>query len=117
MTWAFGMVLGDDGEWPEPRAHDESKCDALKVAKRLAWFEAILRISFAARREKERDVGHMLPKPAEPEADGAESEAVPAGVSPELSKLYGTEVACMQLEFCKQSIILERDDQASASPL
>ena len=67
MTWAFDVVLGDDDEWPEPRAHDESKCDALKVAKRLAWFEAILRVSFAARREKERDIGHMLPKPAEPE--------------------------------------------------
>ena len=117
MTWGFGVVLGDDDEWPEPRAHDESKCDALMVAKRLALFEAILRVPFAARREKERDVGHMLPKPAEPETEGAESEAGPAGVSPELTKLYGTEVACMQLELCKQSLILERDDQASASPL
>ena len=51
MTWAFDVVLGDDDEWPEPRAQDETKSDALKVAKRLAWFEAILRISFAARRE------------------------------------------------------------------
>ena len=33
MTWAFGVVLGDDDEWPEPRAHGESKCDALQVAK------------------------------------------------------------------------------------
>jgi hypothetical protein len=83
VKWAFGVVLGDDGEWPEPRAQDAAKSDALEAAKRLAWFEAILRISFAARRGKERDVGHMLQKPAEPEADGAESEAVPAGVSPE----------------------------------
>ena len=50
MTWAFGVVLGDDGEWLEPRAQDETKSDALKAAKRLAWFGAILRISFAARR-------------------------------------------------------------------
>ena len=59
----------------------------------------------------------MLPRPVEPEAEGAESTAVPAGVSPELTTLYGIEVACMQLELCKQSIILERDDQASALPL
>ena len=117
MTWAFGVALGDDDEWPEPRAHGESKTDALTVAKRLAWFEAILRISFAARREKECDVGHTLQKPVEPETDGAESEALPDGVGPELAKLYGAEVACMQLKLCKQSIILERDDQASASPL
>ena len=45
MTWTFGVVLGDDDEWPEPRAHGESKTDAVTVAKRLAWFEAILRIS------------------------------------------------------------------------
>ena len=36
MTWAFDVVLGNDDEWPEPRAHDESKPDALTVAKRLA---------------------------------------------------------------------------------
>ena len=117
VTWAFGVVLEDDGEWPEPRAHGESKTDALTVAKRLAWFKAILRISFAARRKKECDVGHMLQKPAEPETDGAESEALPDGVSPELAKLHGAEVAYIQLELCKQSIILERDDQASAVPL
>ena len=34
MTWVFDVVLGDDAEWPEPRAHGESKCDAGTISLR-----------------------------------------------------------------------------------
>ena len=34
-----------------------------------------------------------------------------------IAKLYGLEVAQAQLDFCRRSITLERDDQVSAAPL
>ena len=36
MTWAFGVVLGDDDEWPEPRAHGASKIEKRRAQGREA---------------------------------------------------------------------------------
>ena len=36
MIWAFGVVLGDDDEWPEPRAHGASKIEKRRAQGREA---------------------------------------------------------------------------------
>ena len=70
LPWAFDVSVEGDDEWPEPQQRSEGRCEAATVARRLAWFEAVLRITFAARRDKERLVRYMLPKaPEETAAD------------------------------------------------
>ena len=54
LPWAFDVSVEGDDEWPEPQQRSEGRCEAATVARRLAWFEAVLRITFAARRDKER---------------------------------------------------------------
>ena len=54
LPWAFDIYVDDDDEWPEPEQHTPGECDAGAVARRLAWFEGVLRVTFAARRDRER---------------------------------------------------------------
>ena len=65
LLWAFDMHVDDDDDWPEPGQHTSGDCDATVVARRLAWFEGVLRLTFAARRERERLVRYIIAKAPE----------------------------------------------------
>ena len=81
LPLAFGVYVEDDDDWPEPDQHTDGDCDASLVARRLAWFEGVLRLTFAARRDRERLVRYMVAKAPEDTALGsANEETAPTGV-------------------------------------
>lgn len=81
LPWAFDMHVDDDDDWPEPGQHTSGDCDATLVARRLAWFEGVLRVTFAARRDRERLVRYMISKaPEDTTVDSANEDRAPTGV-------------------------------------
>ena len=87
------------------------------VARRLAWFEGVLRLTFAARRDRERLVRYMIAKaPEDTAVDSANEEKAPTGVESVVMEHFGVDVAIAQLQFSKEIIVLERDDAANHGP-
>ena len=92
LPWAFDVHVDDDGDWPEPGQHTGSDCDATVVARRLAWFEGVLRLSFAARRDRERLVRCMIAKAPEDTAiASANEETAPTGVESVVMEHFGVD--------------------------
>ena len=117
LPWAFDVHVDDDDDWPEPGQHTSGDCDASLVARRLAWFEGVLRLTFAARRDRERLVRYMIAKaPEDTAVDSANEEKAPTGVESVVMEHFGVDVAIAQLQFSKEIIVLERDDAANHGP-
>ena len=69
------------------------------VARRLAWFEGVLRLTFAARRDRERLVRYMIAKaPEDTAVDSANEEKAPTGVESVVMEHFGVDVAIAQLK-------------------
>lgn len=117
LPWAFDVYVEDDDDWPELDQRTDGDCDASLVARRLAWSEGMLRLTFAARRDREQLVRYMVAKAPEDTAlDSAKEETAPTGVELVVLAHFGVDVAIAQLQFSREIIVLERDDAANHGP-
>jgi hypothetical protein len=100
LPWTFGVYVDNDDDWPEPDQHTSDECDAGMVARRLAWFEGVLRLTFAARRDRGRLVRYMIAKAPEDTAlDSANEETAPTGVDAVVMEHFGVDVFCVHSDF------------------
>ena len=117
LPWAFDVHAEDDDDWPEPGQHSTSECDASLVARRLAWFEGVLRLTFAARRDRERLVRYMIAKgPEDTQLDSGQEEKAPTGLDAVVMEHFGVDVAIAQMQLAREIIVLERDDTTNHGP-
>jgi hypothetical protein len=114
---AFDVHAEDDDDWPEPGQQSTSDCDASLVARRLAWFEGVLRLTFAARRDRERLVRYMIAKgPDDTALDSAHEEKAPTGLDAVVMEHFGVDVAIAQMQLAREIVVLERDDTTNHGP-
>ena len=115
LPWAFDVYVEDDDDWPEPGQRTDGDCNANLVARRLAWFEGVLRLTFAARSGRVRLVRCMV-APKDTAIDSANEEAAPTSVETIVMGKFGVDVAIAQLQFSREIIVLERDDTTNHGP-